>query len=104
MRLPAIIAREQEEMERTVLARLMDSMTRLYWLIPVHGIVNPVKMINVSSVKLLIKILATIAKEREDRVQTAHAHQMATTTLLFLLIHLHGTAEHVQTINVFSVS
>ena len=104
MRLPAIIAREQEEMERTVLARLMDSMTLLYWLIPVHGIVNPVKMINVSSVKLLTKILATIAKEREDQVQTVRAHQMATTTLLFLLIHQLGTAEHVQTINVFSVS
>ena len=79
-------------------------MTRLYWLIPVHGIAHPVRMINVSSVKLLTKILATIAKEREDRVQTALAHQMATMTLSFLLIHLHGTAEHVRTINVFSVS
>ena len=40
------LAKGQEEVERAVLVRLMDSMTRLCWLILLHGIVNPVKMIN----------------------------------------------------------
>ena len=54
-------------MERTARVRLMVITIRLFWLIPQHGIVNPVQMINANSASWWIKIHVTLAKGQVDQ-------------------------------------
>ena len=77
------LARGQEDQERAARVQLMDSMTRLFWLIPQVGIARPVQMINVNNASWLTKTHVTLVRGQEEVERTVRVLQMDITMHLF---------------------